>query len=42
MVKSMDCGIVVREFELQSLYYVPFQTNTLDKDINTYFLPAMS
>ena len=28
MVKMIDCGIVVREFELQSRYYVHFQANT--------------
>ena len=31
MVKAMDCGIVVSEFELQSRYYVHFRTNTLGK-----------
>ena len=25
MVKALDCGIVVREFELQSRYYVHFR-----------------
>ena len=29
MVKAMDCGIVVREFVLQSRYCVHFQANTL-------------
>ena len=29
MVKAMDCRIVVREFVLQSRYYVHFRTNTL-------------
>ena len=29
MVKAFDCRIVVREFELQSRYYVHFWTNTL-------------
>ena len=28
MVKTMDCGIVVSEFEFQSRYYVHFRTNT--------------
>ncbi len=28
MVKAMDCGIVVSEFELQSRYYVHFRANT--------------
>ena len=31
MVKTMDYGIVVSEFELQSCYYVHFQANTLEK-----------
>ena len=31
MVKALDCGIVVSEFELQSRYYVHFRTNTLGK-----------
>ena len=34
MVKAMDCGILVREFVLQSRYYVHFRPNTL-------ILPAM-
>ena len=29
IVKAMDCGIVVREFVLQSRYYVHFRVNTL-------------
>ena len=28
MVKAMDCGIVVREFVLQSRYYIHFRANT--------------
>ena len=31
MVKARDCGIVVREFVLQSCYYVNFRANTLGK-----------
>ena len=31
MVKALDCGIVVSEFELQSIYYVQFSTNTIGK-----------
>ena len=42
MVKVMDCGIVVREFVLQSRYYVHFQANTLGKSMNPLILPAMS
>ena len=41
MVKSMDCGIVVREFVLQSRYYVHFEANTLGKGMNPLTLPAM-
>ena len=31
MANVLDCDIVVREFELQSCYYVHFRTNTLGK-----------
>ena len=42
MVKAMDSGIVVREFVLQSCYYVHFRANTLGgKGINPLILPAM-
>ena len=41
MVKAMDCGIVEREFVLQSLYYVHFRANTLRKGMNPHILPAM-
>ena len=41
MVKAMDCGIVVREFVLQSHYYVHFRANTLGKGMNLLILPAM-
>ena len=41
MVKATDCGIVVREFVLQSRYYVHFRANTLGKDMNPLILPAM-
>ena len=41
MVKAMDCGIVVREFVLQSCYYVHFRANTLGKGMNPFILPAM-
>ena len=41
MVKAMDCGIVVREFVLQSRDYVHFQANTLGKGMNSLILPAM-
>ena len=41
MVKTMDCGIVVREFVLQSRYYVRFRANTHGKGMNRLILPAM-
>ena len=41
MVKAMDCGIVIREFVLQSCYYVHFRANTLRKGMNPLILPAM-
>ena len=41
MVKAMDCGIVVNEFELQSRYYVHFRTNTLGKGMNPFISPVM-
>ena len=41
MVKAMDCRIVVREFVLQSRYYVHFRANTLGKGMNPLILPVM-
>ena len=41
MVKAIDCGIVVREFVLQSRYYVHFRANTLGRGMNPLILPAM-
>ena len=41
MVKAVDCGIVVREFVVQSRYYVHFRANTLGKGMNPLILPAM-
>ena len=38
MVKAMNCGIVVREFVLQSHYYVHFRANTLGKGMNPLIL----
>ena len=34
MVKALDCGIVVSEFELPSHYYIHLQTNTLGEGMN--------
>ena len=41
IVKAMDCGIVGREFILQSRYYVYFRANTLGKGMNPLILSAM-
>ena len=41
MVKAMDCGVVVREFVLQSRYNVHFRANTFGKGMNPLILPAM-
>ena len=41
MVKALDCGIVVSEFELQSQYGMHFRTNTLGKGMNPLILLAM-
>ena len=41
MVKAMDCGIVVREFLLQSRYYIHFRANILEKGMNPLILPGM-
>ena len=41
MVKAMDYAIVVREFVLQSRYYVHFRVNILGKGMNPLILLAM-
>ena len=41
IVKSMDCGIVVSELELQLHNHVHFRTNTFKKGMNPLILPAM-
>ena len=41
MVKALDCEIVVREFELQSLYYDHFRSNAPERGMNLHILPAM-
>ena len=40
MVKSMDCGIVVSEFVLQSRYYVHFRANTLGESYEPPYPPS--
>ena len=42
MVKAMECGIVVSEFEVTSRYYSNFWTNTIGKGMNPLILPAMA
>ena len=41
MVKAMDCGILLREFILQSRYYGHFWANTIGKGMNPLILQAM-
>ena len=41
MVKVLDSGILVSEFEVQSRYYIHFRTNTFGKGMNPLILPAM-
>ena len=41
MVKAMDSGIVISEFELPSRYYVHFRTNVHWKGISLLILPAV-
>ena len=41
VIKAMDFGIVVSEFEFQSRFYVHFGTNTLGKGMNPLIIPAM-
>ena len=40
MVKAMDCGIIVREFVLQSLYYVHFRGNILGERYEPPYPPS--
>ena len=42
MANVLDFDIVVCEFELQSSYYVYFQTNTFGEGMNPLTPPAMS
>ena len=41
VARDLDCILEVSEFELQSLNYVHFPTNTLEKNMNSLILPAM-
>ena len=40
MVKAMNYGIVEREFELQSHYYVHFRANTLGERYEPPYTPS--
>ena len=35
MANELDCGLKVSGFELQSRWYGDFQSNTLEKSMNT-------
>ena len=41
MSKVQDCNSVVSKFKLQSCYYIPFRTNTLEKGMKSLIPPAM-
>ena len=40
MVKVPYCGLYVREFDLQSFYYVHFWCDTLSERYEPFYLPA--
>ena len=42
LASVLVCDTIVSEFEIQSLYYVPFQTNILGTDRNLLISQAMS
>ena len=42
IVKVMDCGIVVREFVLQSRHYIYFRANTRGKTLKPSFWGVFS
>ena len=41
MVKALNRGIVVREFELHLHYYIDFRTNSLGKGMNPLILRSI-
>ena len=41
MPNLLDCDIVVNDIELKSLYYIHFQTNTLENSMKSFISPAM-
>ena len=42
MARLLDCSLEVNVFELQSRYYIHFQTNTLGKGVNYLIPPALA
>ena len=42
MAKVLDCSLEVNEFDLKSHYYIHFQINPLQKDMNPLIPPVMS
>ena len=42
MAKELDCSFYLSEFELQSHYYVHFQSNTIGKGMDLFILPAIN
>ena len=41
VTNMLDWNILVCKFELQSHYYIHFETNTFHKDMNFLILPVM-
>ena len=41
MAKVMDCDLEVIEFEIHSRFYIPFQTDILDKGMKSLISPTM-
>ena len=41
VVNMLDCDIIASKFELQSWYYIHFQTNTYGKSTDPLMPPAM-
>ena len=40
LANVLDCDIIVSEIELQSCYYIRFQTNTVGKSMNPFIPPS--
>ena len=41
MANMLNCHIVVSEFKPKSHFYIPFQINTLGKDMNSLIYTAV-